>query len=149
MQRSPSRPIRRLPPSHLERSNPALEQMRRRIDAKDVDLTAGQVRPPQFFEAVSLALTRKREVAPNPGGVGQFVIRGANGGIWTVDLTGSKVRRGIGGSVECRITTDAETFSAFINGQNLQELESLGRIRIRGDRGWVAKLGAILCTPGR
>jgi hypothetical protein len=135
--------------SQLERKNPALEQMRRKIDSKDVDHHAGQVQASQFFEAVSRSLRRKREALPTPAGVGQFVIRGANGGVWTVDLSGARVSRGIGGRVACRITTDAETFSAFINGRDLNELEREGRITIGGDRRWIAKLGRILCTPGR
>jgi cytidylate kinase len=122
--------------------------VRRRQDAGSGD-SAAKPEPGPVTEIFSVYLPKRLEGRPDIAqavrSAYRFVITGANGGSWWVDL-----REGAGriypseAQAPCSITLAADDFVSLIEGRTNAQMAFLsGKLKVTGDIGLALKLGAI------
>ena len=99
-----------------------------------------------FSQRLPKRLSEKPDLAEKINAVYKFVLSGAGGGTWTVDITipGGKVTAA-DLDAGCIITMAASDFVDIINGtSNAQMAFMTGKLRVAGDIGQALKLQYIL-----
>lgn len=95
----------------------------------------------ELIERIGGKISSDPTVASNFGAVYKFVLEGAGGGQWLVDLKGAPGVRAGDGPADCTITLSAQDFVDLIEGRaNGQQLYFQGKLRIDGDLGLALKL---------
>jgi putative sterol carrier protein len=110
---------------------------------------ADEITPKSYFEEkIPDRLKTNPNVAKEINAIYEFVINGANGGTWTVDLTapdGGKVTSGSTGNAKCTITVADNDFVGIITKKtNAQMAFMSGKLKIKGDMGLAMKLQKLL-----
>jgi putative sterol carrier protein len=95
----------------------------------------------ELIERIGAKISSNPEVASNFGAVYKFVLDGAAGGTWLVNLKDSPGARTGDGPADCTISLAAEAFVDLVEGRaNGQQLYFQGKLRIDGNLGLALKL---------
>jgi predicted lipid carrier protein YhbT len=93
----------------------------------------------ELIERLGAKISKEPSVAANFGAIYKFVLEGAGGGTWVVNLKDA-AREGDGDS-DCTISLGAQDFVDLVEGRaNGQQLYFQGRLRIDGNLGLALKL---------
>jgi putative sterol carrier protein len=95
----------------------------------------------ELIEKIGAKISSTPGVASNFGAVYKFVLDGAGGGTWLVNLKDAPgVQQGEGAS-DCSISLSAQDFVDLLEGRaNGQQLYFQGKLRIDGNLGLALKL---------
>ncbi len=81
-----------------------------------------------------------------------FVVRGSNGGTWTVETRGggAHVFDGLVGPLDCIVRGSTDEFLALVSGDvDARRLFLSGRLEVEGDIGLVLQLQRAVASTGR
>jgi putative sterol carrier protein len=95
----------------------------------------------ELIERLGTKISSDPSVASNFGAVYKFVLEGADGGTWIVDLKDNPGARAGDGSADCSISLTSKDFVDLVEGRaNGQQLYFQGKLRIDGNLGLALKL---------
>jgi len=94
-----------------------------------------------LIEKIGAKIAADSSVAANFGAVYKFVLEGAGGGTWLVNLKDAPGARTGDGASDCTISLAASDFVDLVQGRaNGQQLYFQGKLRIDGNLGLALKL---------
>ena len=95
----------------------------------------------ELIDRIGSKISANPSVAGNCGAVYKFVLDGAGGGTWIVDLKDAPGARPGDGAADCTISLSAKDFVDLVEGRaNGQQLYFQGKLRIDGNLGLALKL---------
>jgi putative sterol carrier protein len=95
----------------------------------------------ELIEKIGAKISGDTSVAANFGAVYKFVLEGAGGGTWIVNLKDAPGARDGDGPSDCTISLAAQDFVDLVQGRaNGQQLYFQGKLRIDGNLGLALKL---------
>jgi putative sterol carrier protein len=95
----------------------------------------------ELIDRIGAKISGNPSVASNFGAVYKFVLDGAGGGTWIVDLKDAPGARQGDGPADCTISLSAKDFVDLVEGRaNGQQLYFQGKLRIDGNLGLALKL---------
>ena len=95
----------------------------------------------ELIEKLGTKISGDPSVAANFGAVYKFVLEGAEGGTWVVNLKDAPGARTGDGPSDCTISMAANDFVDLVQGRaNGQQLYFQGKLRIDGNLGLALKL---------
>jgi putative sterol carrier protein len=95
----------------------------------------------ELIERIGTKISANPAAASNFGAVYKFVLDGADGGTWLVNLKDSPGASAGDGSSDCTISLSAKDFVDLVEGRaNGQQLYFQGKLRIDGNLGLALKL---------
>lgn len=95
----------------------------------------------ELIERLGAKISGDPSVAANFGAVYKFVLEGADGGTWIVNLKDAPGARTGDGPSDCTISLAAKDFVDLVEGRaNGQQLYFQGKLRIDGNLGLALKL---------
>jgi putative sterol carrier protein len=95
----------------------------------------------ELIERIGTKISGNPAVASNFGAVYKFVLDGADGGTWLVNLKDAPGARAGDGPSDCTISLAAKDFVDLVEGRaNGQQLYFQGKLRIDGNLGLALKL---------
>jgi putative sterol carrier protein len=95
----------------------------------------------ELIEKIGTKISGNASVAANFGAVYKFVLEGADGGTWLVNLKDAPGVRSGDGASDCTISLAASDFVDLVEGRaNGQQLYFQGKLRIDGNLGLALKL---------
>ena len=95
----------------------------------------------QLIEKIGAKISSKPAVASDFGAVYKFVLDGADGGTWLVNLKDAPGAQQGDGPSDCTISLSANDFVDLLEGRaNGQQLYFQGKLRIDGNLGLALKL---------
>lgn len=95
----------------------------------------------ELIDRIGAKISGNPSVASNFGAVYKFVLDGAGGGTWIVDLKDAPGARQGDGPADCTISLSAKDFVDLVEGRaNGQQLYFQGKLRIDGNLGIALKL---------
>ena len=95
----------------------------------------------ELIDRIGAKLSNNPSVASNFGAVYKFVLDGAGGGTWIVNLKDAPGARAGDGDADCTISLSAAEFVDLLEGRaNGQQLYFQGKLRIDGNLGLALKL---------
>jgi len=95
----------------------------------------------ELIERLGAKIAKDPSVTANFGAIYKFVLEGAGGGTWVVNLKDAVGAREGDGAADCTISLAAQDFVDLVEGRaNGQQLYFQGRLRIDGDLGLALKL---------
>jgi putative sterol carrier protein len=95
----------------------------------------------ELIDRIGAKISGNPSVASNFGAVYKFVLDGADGGTWIVDLKDAPGARPGDGAADCSISLSAKDFVDLVEGRaNGQQLYFQGKLRIDGNLGLALKL---------
>lgn len=95
----------------------------------------------ELIERLGAKISKDPSLAANFGAIYKFVLEGAGGGTWVVNLKDTTGAREGDGTADCTISLSAQDFVDLVEGQaNGQQLYFQGRLRIDGNLGLALKL---------
>ena len=107
---------------------------------------SAKVTPTLYFDSVAPGILK----AHGKGGKGTCVIRltGGDGGVWTIDLNRTEVRRGGVNKPDFYMEMAEEDFASVLEAKlDVKEAFSAGRIRFEGDPDMLTHMSAVLRPP--
>lgn len=95
----------------------------------------------ELIDRIGAKISGNPSVASNFGAVYKFVLDGAGGGTWIVDLKDAPGARQGDGPADSTISLSAKDFVDLVEGRaNGQQLYFQGKLRIEGNLGLALKL---------
>lgn len=95
----------------------------------------------ELIERIGAKISSNPALASNFGAVYKFVLDGADGGTWLVNLKDAPGARSGDGDSDCTISLAAQDFVDLVEGRaNGQQLYFQGKLRIDGNLGLALKL---------
>jgi putative sterol carrier protein len=95
----------------------------------------------ELIERLGAKIAKDPAVAANFGAIYKFVLEGAGGGTWLVNLKDTTGAREGDGAADCTISLSAQDFVDLVEGRaNGQQLYFQGKLRIDGNLGLALKL---------
>lgn len=95
----------------------------------------------ELIERIGAKISSNPAVASNFGAVYKFVLDGAGGGTWLVNLKDAPGARAGDGDCDCTISLATQDFVDLVEGRaNGQQLYFQGKLRIDGNLGLALKL---------
>jgi putative sterol carrier protein len=95
----------------------------------------------ELIERLGAKISNDPSVASDFGAVYKFVLEGAGGGTWIVDLKDAPGAREGDGESDCTISLSDKDFVDLVEGRaNGQQLYFQGKLRIEGNLGLALKL---------
>jgi putative sterol carrier protein len=95
----------------------------------------------ELIERLGAKISTDPSVASNFGAVYKFVLEGAGGGTWLVNLKDAPGARAGDGEADCTISLADNDFVDLVEGRaNGQQLYFQGKLRIDGNLGLALKL---------
>src|SRR5688572_14848722 len=95
----------------------------------------------ELIERLGAKVAKDPNVASNFGAIYKFVLEGAGGGTWIVNLKDAPGAREGDGDADCTISLSSTDFVDLIEGRaNGQQLYFQGKLRIDGNLGLALKL---------
>lgn len=95
----------------------------------------------ELIDRIGSKISGNPSVASNFGAVYKFVLEGAGGGTWLVDLKDAPGARQGDGAADATISMSAKDFVDLVEGRaNGQQLYFQGKLRIDGNLGLALKL---------
>ena len=95
----------------------------------------------ELIDRIGAKISGNPSVASNFGAVYKFVLDGAGGGTWIVDLKDAPGARQGDGAADCTNSLSAKDFVDLVEGRaNGQQLYFQGKLRIDGNLGLALKL---------
>jgi putative sterol carrier protein len=95
----------------------------------------------ELIERIGAKISSSPQVASNFEAIYKFVLDGADGGTWVVNLKDAPGARAGDGPSDCTISLSAKDFVELVEGRaNGQQLYFQGKLRIEGNLGLALKL---------
>jgi putative sterol carrier protein len=95
----------------------------------------------ELIERIGAKISKDPSVAANFGAIYKFVLEGADGGTWVVNLKDAAGAQEGDGAADCTISLSGQDFVDLVEGRaNGQQLYFQGRLRIDGNLGLALKL---------